>query len=203
VRGPLNAGLFELLDGYMHRKLGERKSELFADLPEEVLELGCGTGANLRYLDPGTRLIGVEPNAHMHGPLRKNAENRGVELDLLKAHGERIPLEDQRVRAVISTLVLCTVRDPRAVLAEVLRLLAPGGRFLCIAHVRAEPGSVVSGVQRALSRPWSWFFEGCDTRRDLESAIADAGFSSVSVERFTLPTVFVPVRPMIRVTAVK
>jgi len=88
-------------------------------------------------------------------------------------------------------------------LAEVKRVLRPGGRFACVEHVAAPKGSAVARVQRVLDRPWRWIFEGCDTRRDLEGAIRAAGFAHVEVERVDVDTPFVPVRPQIHAVAIR
>ncbi len=71
VRGRLNAWFFAALDGYMHWKYADIKSRLFGQVPSAVVELGPGSGANFRYLAPGTRLIAIEPNRQMHAVLRR------------------------------------------------------------------------------------------------------------------------------------
>lgn len=203
VRGRINRWFFSLLDDYVHSLLGDAKQALFADLPDTVVELGAGTGANVRYLRPGTRLVAVEPNPHMHPALERSARARGLDLEIVHAGAERLPFADASVDAIISTLVLCSVHDVDAVLAEVRRVLRPGGRFLCIEHVAAPASTWVGRVQRAVFRPWRWFFEGCHTHRDLEASIHAGGFEQVAVERVEARTVFVPVRPQIIVSATR
>jgi SAM-dependent methyltransferase len=102
---------------------------VYADLPTTVVEIGSGAGANFRYLHRGTKVIAVEPNPYMHKSLRLAAERHGIELDIRDVVGERIDLPDSSVDAVISSLVLCTVTDPSQVVAEVHRILRPGGRY--------------------------------------------------------------------------
>jgi ubiquinone/menaquinone biosynthesis C-methylase UbiE len=203
VRGRINRWFFSLLDGHMHSMLGEAKHALFADLPGTVVELGAGTGANVRYLKSGTKLVAIEPNPHMHPALTRSARRRGVELEIVPCGAERLPFADASVDVVISTLVLCTVDDVDAVLAEVRRVLRPGGRFLCIEHVAAPAWTWVGRVQRAVFGPWRWFFEGCHTHRDLEVSIRASGFDDVTVERVEVSTLFVPVRPQIYVRATR
>jgi ubiquinone/menaquinone biosynthesis C-methylase UbiE len=203
VRGRLNRWFFSLLDGHMHSMLGEAKHSLFVDLPTTVVELGAGTGANVRYLKPGTKLIAVEPNPYMHPALARRARARGVELEILPNGAERLPFADASVDVIISTLVLCTVDDVDRALAEVRRVLRPGGRFLCIEHVAAPPSTWVGRVQRAVFGPWRWFFEGCHTHRDLEVSIRASGFDDIEVKRVEVSTLFIPVRPQIYVTATR
>lgn len=141
VRGPLNALLFTVFDSYINRLLASRKSQLFAGLPDEIVELGTGVGANFRYLNEGTTVTAIEPNPHMHGGLRRKARQFGIDLRIVASGAEAIDLPDDSVDAVIRTLVLCTVENPSRVLAEVNRVLRPGGRFMFVEHVAAPRGN--------------------------------------------------------------
>ena len=194
IRGRLNAAFLALVDGYMHARYGALKTRLLGHVPPVVVELGPGPGANLRYYPRGTRLIAVEPNPRMHGALRRRAARAGLALELHAHGGERLDLPDASADLVVATLVLCTVRDPAAVLAEVHRVLRPGGRFVCVEHVVAPPGSRTRLLQRALARPWRWTFEGCDLRRDTAAVIRAAGFARVDLEAIAFDTILVPVR---------
>jgi ubiquinone/menaquinone biosynthesis C-methylase UbiE len=197
LRGRFNAWFFWLMDAYLHHTYGALKQRLFDGMPRTVVELGPGVGANLRYLAPGSQLIAIEPNPHMHALLQQKARRRGVELTICATGAEAIPLPDASVDAVICSLVLCTVPDPQASLREVLRILRPGGRFLCIEHVAAPADSLIGRIQRWVYRPWRWLFEGCHTHRDTASALRAAGFASVTVETLDLFTPFLPVKPQI------
>jgi ubiquinone/menaquinone biosynthesis C-methylase UbiE len=202
-RGRINAAFFSLMDWYMHWKYGARKAALFKDLPETVVELGAGAGANFRYLRPGTRVIAVEPNDYFHASLSRSARRWGIELEIRTTGAEALDLADASVDAVISSLVLCTVADPQRVVAEVMRVLRPGGRLVCIEHVAAPAGSFLGRLQRWLFRPWRWFFEGCHTHRDTASTLLRAGFDEVAVQPFTWRSVFLPVRTQIEAVCVR
>lgn len=199
IRGPLNAFGLRALDGVFDRTLGTQKRRLFADLPDEVVELGSGPGTNMRYLTPGTRLTAVEPNPAMHAALRASAEGHGIELTLVSHGAEDIPLGDASTDAVICTLVLCTVPDPSAALSEVHRILRPGGRFVFIEHVAADPRThpSLARTQRVLRRPWRWTFEGCELHRDTAALITSAGFSSTEIHGGTASPAVLPVAPMV------
>lgn len=201
IRAWGNAKFFEAMDWYMHRRLGARKQALFADLPPVVVELGSGAGASMRYLAQGSRLVAIEPNAHTHKALRRNAARRGIDLEIREEGAESTGLGSASVDAVICTLVLCTVEDQAAALAEVRRILRPGGRFVFIEHVGSGPGPV-RALQRLLRRLWRYAFDGCCLDRDTAAAIATAGFDDVRIEHFRLGGLFVPVWPQISGVAV-
>ena len=192
ARGRFNAAFFHVMGPNLEWNLRRHKRRVFADLPRTVVELGSGVGANLRYLPAGATLVAVEPNPPMHRRLRAAAERRGVHLDLRERGAERTGLPDHGVDTVISSLLLCTVRDPAEVLAEVRRILRPGGTYRFVEHVAAEPGTPTRWLQRAVRRPWAWTFEGCSCERDLAAVVRAAGFARVEIEPFRLHTPFVP-----------
>jgi ubiquinone/menaquinone biosynthesis C-methylase UbiE len=203
LRGRLNAWLLRALDGYADRKYRDVKRELFGGLPHTVLEIGAGDGANFRYLGRGTHVIALEPNLHMHPYLRAAAARHGVTVDVRADVAEHIPLADGSVEAVVASLVLCTVSDPARALAEIRRVLQPGGRFWCIEHVAAAEGTALALAQRLLRRPWRWLFEGCETQRHTEELLRAGGFESVEVQPFTLRTALVPIRAQIAAVALR
>jgi SAM-dependent methyltransferase len=202
ARGRFNSLFFSVLGGFINWHMRARKADAFADLPQNVVELGSGVGANLRYLPPDARLIAIEPNPYMHARLRRAARKRGIGLEIRSVVGEHIDLPDASAETVISSLVLCTVRDPAAVLAEVRRVLAPGGRFSFAEHVAARPGTPTRWSQRILRRPWRWVFEGCSCERDLGSLIASAGFAKVDINPYRIHSPFLPFNTHIAGTAI-
>jgi SAM-dependent methyltransferase len=202
ARGRFNSAFFRVMGGYINWHLHHRKSTVFADLPPTVVELGAGVGANMRYLPAGAHLVAIEPNLYMHTRLRRAARSHGVDLEIRSVTGERMDLPDASADAVISSLVLCSVRDPEAVLAEIRRVLRPGGRFSFAEHVAAEPHTPTRWTQRILRRPWAWIFEGCSCERDLSTAIQSAGFTSVELCHYRIHSPFLPFNAQIAGTAI-
>jgi SAM-dependent methyltransferase len=201
-RGRFNSAFFSIMGRYINWHMHKRKATAFADLPPNVVELGSGVGANLRYLPAGARLIAIEPNPYMHARLRRAARRRGVELEIRSVVGERIDLPNASAETVISSLVLCTVSDPAAVLAEIRRILVPGGRFSFAEHVAAKPRTPTRWSQRILRRPWGWVFEGCSCERDLANLIASAGFTSADINSYRIHSPFLPFNTHIAGTAI-
>lgn len=164
------------------------KNDLIGGLSGTVLEIGAGTGRNFARLAPGTEWIGLEPDRRARAKLRSSAARHGRrEATILDAPAEAIPLDDASVDAVVSTVVLCSVDDQDAALAEVARVLRPGGRLVFFEHVAASPGTWTRRLQRVWA-PFSRRFDrGCDPVRDTEAAIGRANLAFVEVRRFPLP----------------
>ena len=192
VRGPFNAAFFTVMDGYLNWLMRSRKQRVFADLPDQIVELGSGVGANFRYLRPGTQMIAVEPNPAMHPRLLARAARHDIKLELHDVAGEQLDLPDASTDMVVSSLVLCTVRDPAQVLAEVQRVLRPGGRYAFVEHVGAKDRPILRRIQRLVRRPWAWTFEGCSCERDLAQVIGSAGFASVDLEEYRIHSPILP-----------
>jgi len=202
VRGRLNSLALAILEPGNATKLGAVRRRTFGTLSGEVVDMGAGNGPILKYLSDEVDVVhAIEPNRHFHARLHREARLRHVELVVHATAGETLDLPDDSVDAVMTSWVLCTVADPDAVLAEVRRVLRPGGRFAFVEHVAAPPDSRVRRVQDLVHRPWKWFFEGCHTTRDTGAAIRAAGFARVESEAVSMDTAFVPMRTQIAGTA--
>ena len=202
-RGPFNSFFFWAMDGLLNHYLRPHKRRLFESLPPDVVELGSGVGANFRYLAPGSTVIAIEPNPAMRSRLESAARRRNILLHLHATSAEAIDLADSSVDAVISSLVLCTVEQPSRAVAEVLRVLRPGGRYTFVEHVAARHGSFTARLQRILRRPWGYVFEGCSCERDLRSVIESAGFSTSVIEDYRIRSPFISFNTQIAGVATK
>ena len=171
-------------EGADARLYGSRKRALLSGLGPTVVEIGAGTGVNAPYYPAGTAWRVVEPNGYVPARLARAAEAHSLALDLHAGTAEALPFPDASADAVVSTLVLCSVADPAAALAEARRVLRPGGRFVFIEHVAAPRGSRLRRAQRALRTPWGLVADGCRPDRETEALVRGAGFARVEVERF-------------------
>lgn len=167
--------------------VGREKARLFQDLEGTLVEIGSGTGPNLRYLPPGIRVVGVEPNPYMHGHYLDQARKEGRRVHLVRGLAQSLPFPDESVETVLSTLVLCSVEPLAVVLDEIIRILKPGGRLLFVEHVAAPEGSWLRRIQRGVKPVWRWAGDGCEPDRETGRHLRSAGFSLVSFQRFTLP----------------
>jgi SAM-dependent methyltransferase len=163
------------------------RSRLLGPLHGSVLEIGPGPGVNLRYYPSDVRWTGIEPShRHRTATWREAARLRRT-VQVLPGHAERLPLPDHSVDAVVGTYVLCSVEDPDAALAEVRRVLRPGGRYIFAEHVGAPKGSWTRRGQDAWTLLTGLRSGSCRTNRDSQAAIARAGFHAVDLHRSTLP----------------
>jgi ubiquinone/menaquinone biosynthesis C-methylase UbiE len=160
------------------RSMRKLRGELVANARGRTLEIGAGTGANVtHYPDDIRELILAEPFEPMRRRLERKLGESGKSASTLDASAEAIPLEDESLDTVVSTLVLCTVDFPDLALAEVRRVLRPGGQLLFLEHVRSHSPRVAHWQDR-LETPWRHFGAGCRCNRDTIASIAAAGFST-------------------------
>lgn len=180
-----------------------RKQALLQRAKGVVLEIGAGTGPNLRYLQNDIRYLACEPNTHMHPYLQEEIDGWGgiAEVAPLSAEELLASRSAASVDTVISSLVLCSVPDQEAVLRQMHRVLRPGGELLLLEHVGAPTGSSLRICQHFVSPLFRCLADGCRPHRDTLAAIRAAGFSTEGVEQFRMA--LGPISPHICGFAVK
>ena len=152
-----------------------------------VLEIGIGSGLNLPlYGSTARSVIGLEPSPELLRMARGRGASTSVPVELLEASAEAIPLDDGSVDTVVTTWTLCTIPDAPRALAEMRRVLKPGGALLFVEHGRApEPG--VARWQDRLDPLWSRIAGGCHLNRKIDDLISGGGFRIDSLEYARLP----------------
>jgi ubiquinone/menaquinone biosynthesis C-methylase UbiE len=153
-----------------------RRRVLLGNARGRVAEIGAGTGLNIaHYPAEIDELVLTEPDASMRKKLASRLQRNGRIARIVDAPAERLPLADASVDTVVSTLVLCTVPDPERTLAEIARVLRPGGQLLFLEHVRAS-SRLLAASQDLLFRPWRGFAGGCYCNRPTAELMRDCGF---------------------------
>ncbi len=185
--------------------LTQWRAELLQDLRGEVLEVGAGTGVNLpHYPKTVSRLVVSEPDCHMRRRLQARCgPSELCQVEVSDASLERLPMAPASFDAVVSTLVLCSVPDLHAALAEVVRILRPGGRFVFLEHVAAVANSKRLKWQHRIEPLWKRLAGNCHLTRRTEEAISTAGFEIERLQRASIRKAMPIVRPSIRGVARK
>lgn len=183
--------------------LAVRRATLLAGACGRVLELGAGTGLNLGHYPPDVReLVLTEPEEPMLRRLAPRAATSTPRASVVCAAAEQLPFAGASFDTVVCTLTLCTVHDVPATLAEVRRVLVPGGRLLFLEHVRAE-SERDARMQDRITPLWRRIGHGCHPNRATVAAIEDAAFVLEHVERGSFPQAPRLVEPLATGVAVK
>jgi len=174
------------------------RAELLAGLEGRVLEVGAGTGHNLAAYPPAvSALVLAEPDAGMRARLRSRAARAGRPTSVVAAAAEALPFPAGSFDAAVSTLVLCSVRDPAASVGELRRVLRPGGQLVVVEHVAGPAGSRQAGWQRRVEPLWRHLAGNCRLTRDTAATLA-AGFDTSTLRREDMARAPFLVRPTVR-----
>ena len=204
-KGPYKrffAWILSRLQEHYPEEIAGRKRALLGRLHGTVVDVGAGAGSNLEFLPPAADLLLVEPNGHLHDYLRAAAEQHGAAFDIRGGTAEHMDVESASADFVVCTLALCSVDDQAAAIAEVMRVLKPGGKFVFLEHVAAPAGSALRRWQARFRRFWQGIGDGCTLDRETWKVIEQAGFTDIDIEAFDSPGLPL-VRPHISGTATK
>jgi ubiquinone/menaquinone biosynthesis C-methylase UbiE len=188
VRHPLFARFFAQFSRLMERELGDRRRELLEGLSGRVLEVGAGNGMNFRHYPTSVdEVVALEPEAYLRSKAEQAARTAPVRVVVQAAAADPLPVDSGSFDAAVASLVLCTVPNPQAALAEFLRVLKPGGELRFMEHVRSEHPRTAR-VQDWADRSGIWprVAGGCHCARNTARAIESAGFQVEQMRSFGL-----------------
>ncbi|MBB3047289.1 ubiquinone/menaquinone biosynthesis C-methylase UbiE [Litorivivens lipolytica] len=166
----------------------EQRQQVLAAAEGRVLEVGMGSGLNLRYYNPDKVdfVWGLEPSEGMRKKAHKNLEQSPVRVEWLGLPGEEIPLESDSADTVVLTFTLCTIPDWNAALQQMRRVLKPGGKLLFCEH-GAAPDEAVARWQNRVNPLWKKVAGGCHLNRRIPELIRQGGFDIKDIEASYLP----------------
>lgn len=197
VHHPVFAWLYErLAPGADKAGAAEHRQELLRGLSGRVVEVGAGTGLNLaHYPADVTEVVAVEPEPRLRRACERAAADAAVPVTVVDGVADALPVEDASVDAVVYSLVLCSVPDPQAALAEARRVLRPDGHLRVYEHVLST-NDKMSRRQRRIDRWWPKVSGGCHCSRDTLAELEAAGFDTNAIEAFDFnPGLFKWVEP--------
>ncbi len=162
----------------------EHRERTLAGLSGRVVEIGAGNGLNFaHYPDTVTEVVAVEPEPFLRARATEAAERASVPVTVIDGSADSVPLPDGSVDAAVASLVLCSVPDQQTALAELFRVVRPGGQLRFYEHVVARDARGLR-LQHRVERVWPLFAGGCHLCRDTEQAITRAGFEIDTCDRF-------------------
>ena len=172
------------VEGMNLRGATEHRRELLAGLHGFVIEIGAGDGSGFSlYPQSVTRVLALEPDDYLRNIAMAKAGSAPVPVTVRAGAAEHIPAADGSVDAVVASLVLCSVSEQAPVLAEIRRVLRPGGILAFYEHVRSDNG-LIARMEDVLTPAWQRLAGGCHPNRDTVAAIKEAGFRPVASRRF-------------------
>lgn len=188
VHHPVFARINALLSRREPPEVREHRRRLLSGLSGRVLEIGPGTGVNFQFYPATvTEVVALEPEPSLRDQAIRAADAAPVPVVVDDAIAEHVPLEDGVCDAAVVALVLCSIADVPRALAEIHRVLRPGGELRFYEHVLSRKPSIARS-QRCVDRTfWPRAFGGCHTSRDTVSMIAAAGFAIDEDERLWAP----------------
>jgi ubiquinone/menaquinone biosynthesis C-methylase UbiE len=183
--GRISRYLKPRIQDWAMKQMDEHRPETLERAQGHVLEVGFGTGLNLAHYPASVyALSGVDPleTVAPHIQSRMRAAPFDVDHYGLRADGE-LPFEDASFDTVVTTWTLCSIPDPLRALAEMRRVLKPGGHYLFVEHGRSEEASTARWQDR-LNPAWVRIADGCNMNRPVEQIVREGGFELGSCQRF-------------------
>jgi SAM-dependent methyltransferase len=161
-----------------------RKSILSRITEEEILEIGFGTGINLKFYPSNVKkIIGVDSNKGMLQQAKKKISNGKFEIELIGQSSESLPFPDQSVNAVVSTYTLCSIKAINTALKEIYRVMKPGGKYYFLEHGLAD-NPKTQKWQHRLNPIQNIWADGCNLNRDMKTLISKAGFNIIEIKNY-------------------
>lgn len=197
VHHPVFARFFAWLSRNEPEAFVEHRRKTVAELSGRVVEVGAGAGANFRlYPTTVTEVVAVEPEPFLREKATAAARSAPVPVTVMDGVAESLPFEDASFDVGVASLVLCTVNDPAKALAELFRVIKPGGELRFYEHVVSQR-SGHARFQRTIQPVWGFISGGCHAARDTTAAIEAAGFEITKLKRFDLGPIVLtyPVAP--------
>jgi len=164
------------------------RREMLSSLTGEVVEVGAGNGLNFaHYPRAVTNVVAVEPEPYLRALAKHAAARAAVPVTVIAGTADRLPLPDHSADAAVLCLVMCSIDDRPAALAELRRVLRPGGTLRFLEHTIADTARLRTVQRLADATFWPLLTGGCHTATDPAATITAAGFEITSIRRLRFP----------------
>lgn len=165
--------------------LSSWRSRLVQDLTGDVLEIGAGTGANFEHYQQARAVFAIEPDPTRAAEAMEAGKTAelvsGIPFSVEVAPAEALPYAAQQFDVVVSSLVFCSVTDPKQALAEIDRVLRPGGVLWMVEHVRPD-SPFLAALADAVTPLWRRVAHNCHLNRHTLTLLREAGWQ-VEIQR--------------------
>jgi ubiquinone/menaquinone biosynthesis C-methylase UbiE len=195
VEHPIFARMFSaLVASPLGRGMEKDRRRLLEGLSGRVIEVGAGSGANFAFYPAEVEeVVAVEPEPYFRAKAAQAAEDAPVKVTVMNGTASMLPVPNASFDAAVTSLVLCSVPSVEGALADLYRVLKPGGAFHFYEHVKAERGVLIGPMQRFVDATfWPRMTGNCHTSRDTVAAIEAAGFAIERLQRLELKMLGMP-----------
>ena len=167
-------------------EFGQLRKEMIADLKGNILDVGCGTGANFEYFNEDANVIAVEPSTHMlEKAIAKLPQKATITTYNLSVTDDKLEeiIQPKSLDYIVSTLVLCTIPDYKLALKKFHKWLKDDGKLIIIEHIHAKekPRRI---IQNIINPAWKVIGDGCNLNRDTDQVIKKMGFKPITEDYF-------------------
>ena len=164
--------------------LMDKRRELLLPVAGEVLEIGFGTGLNLPFYQQVDTLYALEPNPDIYRLAAQRVHEAPFEVQHIQASAEKLPFAGASLNHIVSTWALCSIANLEQALAEIFRVLKPGGALHLVEHVLHSENRNIQRLQQALTPIQKRIADGCHLNRNIERALKDAGLELAECRYF-------------------
>lgn len=166
-------------------QINEGRKRILNKIEEEkILEIGFGTGINLKFYPENVKhIIGIDANEGMLKQAEKKIQNNKIKVEVIHQSSEKLPFKDNSIDAALSTYTLCSIKNVESALKEIYRVLKPEGKYYFLEHGLADK-PLVQKLQYIFNPVQNIWADGCNLNRNISSLISSSGLKIVEMKNY-------------------
>ena len=171
------------------KPINYQRNKIVPNAKGDILEVGIGSGLNIPYYDPKkiNKIIGLDPSEELNEMAKENAAKSDINIDILIAGAEEIPLPSNSIDTVLITYTLCTIPNLADSLKEIKRVMKNDAEMIFCEHGIA-PDLRIQNWQNKINPLWGKLFGGCNINRDIPKILVNSEFKIQTLEQMYLPS---------------